>query len=360
MRARLAALALPALLTACSTGGRLVVRRGPVDLTPLPVAGEALSPSAQALAAPAPLPPAASATLRVGKGDSLWTLARRRWGRGSRWPALARANGLSRPWVLQPGQRLTLPQGPLAAPAGPADQARRYGWPRQPNAAFTVGEKLSFVVQYGGVTAGYASLEIPQVEEREGRPCFRIEAHARTIPLFEAIFTVEDWVVSSIDVDHAFSWHYEKHIHEGGFRADASYVYDQRAHRLLEPAKGKAMDAPALTQDVLSCFYYFRTLALKPGDRVLIPVTADDWKSYQLSVDVLRRERVSTLAGTFDCLVVVPHMAFKGVFQQTGEVTLWVTDDARHIPVLIKSKIFIGSININLKDAEWVEPAPRP
>jgi hypothetical protein len=93
---------------------------------------------------------------------------------------------------------------------------------------------------------------------------------------------------------------------------------------------------------------------------VLIPVTADDWKSYELSVDVVRREAVTTLAGTFDCLVVVPHMAFKGVFQQTGEVTMWVTDDARHLPVLIKSKIFIGSININLRDAEWVEPAPRP
>jgi len=157
-------------------------------------------------------------------------------------------------------------------------------------------------------------------------------------------------------VDHAFSWHYEKHIHEGGFRADASYVYDQRAHVMREPAKGKQVPMPLLAQDVLSCFYYFRTLNTAPGDHLLIPVTADDSKSYQLSVDVLRRERVSCLAGDFDCLVVIPHLAFKGVFQQKGEVTMWVTDDIRRIPVLIKSKIAIGSININLKDAEWVEP----
>jgi hypothetical protein len=274
---------------------------------------------------------------------------------------------MSQPWILQPGQRLRLPGGALssasaaapAAPRGPADEAKRYRWPKQPNLAFTVGERLKFAVQYGGMTAGYATLEIPQVELREGRPCFRIEAHARTIPLFEAIFTVEDDVVTSVDVDHAFSWHYEKHIHEGGYKADASYIFDQRSHRMLEPAKGKAMDMPPLCQDILSCFYYFRTQPMQPGSKLLIPVTADDWKSYQLSVDVLRRETVSTLAGTFDCLVVVPHMAFKGVFQQTGEVTMWVTDDARHLPVLIKSKIFIGSININLMDAEWVEPQPR-
>lgn len=361
MRLGLAALALPALLAACSAGGRLLVKRGPVDLTPQPVAGLGVSPTAQASAAsPGTAPPAGALT--VHRGDSLWRLAKRRLGRGGRWPELAGANGLREPWILQPGQRLRLPgrAAPSAAAVAPADEARRYGWPRQPNAAFTVGEKLSFVVQYGGMTAGYATLEIPQVEAQEGRPCFRIEARARTIPLFEAIFTVEDRVVTCLDVDHAFSWHYEKHIHEGGYKADASYILDQRAHRMLEPAKSKAMDAPPLTQDILSCFYYFRTLTLKPGDRVLIPVTADDWKSYELSVDVVRREAVTTLAGTFDCLVVVPHMAFKGVFQQTGEVTMWVTDDARHLPVLIKSKIFIGSININLRDAEWVEPAPRP
>ena len=356
MKKRLAALALPACLAACSAGGHLLIRRGPVDLRPRPVGGTVSVAAAAAPGAPPRGP------LRVRRGDCLWRLARRQWGAGSRWPDLARANGLTAPWILQPGQRLRLPGGggPIAAASRVGFEARRYGWPTVPNAAFTVGEKLSFVVQYGGLTAGYATLDIPQVEELEGRPCFRIEAHARTIPLFEAIFTVRDSVVSCIDVDHAFSWHYEKHIHEGGFRADASYVYDQRAHRMIEPAKGKSMAMAPLSQDVLSCFYYFRTLQLKPGDRVLIPVTADDWKGYQLSVDVLRRERVHALAGDFDCLVVVPHMAFKGVFQQTGQVTLWVTDDARHLPVLIKSKVFLGSIDINLKDAEWMEPAPRP
>lgn len=355
-RALLAALAAAAALAGCAGNGHLVVRRGPKVLAPVAPVDAVAAPG---VAPSAPGPAAALAPIRVRRGDSLWSLARRHLGRGPLWPAIAQANGLAAPWILQPRQLLALPPGANATAAAaqrPVDEARRYGWPAVPNRAFTVGEKLDFAVQYGGVTAGYATLSIPVVELREGRPCFRIEAHARTIPFFETFFTVEDSVVSCVDVDHAFSWHYEKHIHEGGFRADATYVYDQRGHRMLEPAKGKDQDMPPLAQDILSCFYYFRLLPMKPGDTLLIPVMADNWKSYQLSVDVLRRERISSLAGDFDCLVVQPHMAFQGVFQQTGEVTLWISDDARRLPVLIKSKIKIGSININLRDAEWVEP----
>ena len=347
------AAALLVLLAGCAGEGQLVVRRGPAEL-PVPkepASAAGLSPTAQVLA-PSP-------GLLVRRGDSLWSLAERQWGKGGAWTSLARANGLSAPWTLVPGTRLRLPDGAgfaKAAPLSPREEARRYGWPVVPNHAFTVGETLTFAVQYGGMTAGYATLAIPDLLRLEGRPCFHVVASAKTIPFFESFFTVLDRIESGIDVDSAFSWHYEKHIHEGGFLSDASYVYDQRAHRMREPAKGKQVTMPPLAQDVLSCFYYFRTLKLAPGDHITVPVTADDWKSYVLAVDVLRRERRDCLAGTFDCLVVVPHMAFKGVFQQKGEVTLWVTDDQRHIPVYIKSKIAIGSININLKDAEWVEP----
>jgi hypothetical protein len=348
MRRAWPAWALLVLAAGCAGGGQLVVRRGPPSLV-------AVTPTPEIPAAAPARPEAQRVTVR--RGDSLWSLALRHCGSGAAWPGLAAANRLAAPWTLQPGQRLVLPSpGAAAPPATALDEARRFGWIKRPNLAFTVGERLTFAVQYGGLTAGYATLAIPEVLELEGRPCFHVVATAQTIPFFETFFTVLDRVDSGIDADYAFSWHYEKHIHEGGFKADASYVYDQRARRMREPAKGKQMDMPGLAQDVLSCFYYFRTLALAPGDHVSVPVTADDWKSYVLGVDVLRRERRECLAGTFDCLVVVPHMEFKGVFQQKGEVTLWVTDDARHIPVYIKSKIAIGSITINLKDAEWVEP----
>jgi len=226
-----------------------------------------------------------------------------------------------------------------------------------PNQAYTVGEKLTFAVQYGALTAGYATLSIPEVIQRGNRPVFHVVAEATSLQFFDLFFKVHDVLDSYIDVDDAFSWGYEKHLREGGYQADAVYDYDQDSGMIREPAKGKQAPMPFASQDVLSCFYYFRTQPMAVGSVVAIPVTADNMKSYQLTVNVLRKERVSTLAGVFDCVVVQPHLAFQGVLRQRGEVFLWVTDDQRRLPVLIRSKIVIGSININLQNAQWVQPS---
>jgi hypothetical protein len=243
-------------------------------------------------------------------------------------------------------------------PAVPKNEAKRYGWIKPNNRAFTTGEKLTFAVQYGSITAGYATLSIPEVVVESGRPVYHIVAEAKTHPFFEKIFKVQDRIESFIDVDYLFPWRYEKHLREGSYSADARYVYDQRAAFMREPSKGKDEPMPIGSHDVISCFYFFRTMDMTVGSESSIRVSADDMKNYELKVNVLRKEHVQSLAGEFDCVVVQPHLAFQGVFQQKGEVFIWLTDDERRIPVKVRSKIAIGSININLQDAEWVESAP--
>lgn len=355
-------LACCAGLTACAGRGKVVQRQAQaLDLSALPAAPAQAAGSAE----PAPVEPV---KVTVARGDSLWALSRRHLGAGSRYPELAAANRIAEPWIIRPGQALRLPDGPAAPAPGarrpasvparaPRDEAARYGWQRRVNRAYTVGERLTFAVQYGNITAGYAVLSIPQVVEISGRPAFHVVAEARTHPFFETFFKVRDRIESFIDVDYGFPWRYEKHLREGGYSADAFYLFDQRRGLILEPDKGKEAPMPIGSQDVMSCFYWFRTLPLDVGDSAVIPVTADDMKSYELKVDVLRKERVRTLAGEFDAIVVQPHLKFQGVFQQRGEVFVWITDDERRIPVRVRSKIVIGNININLQDAEWVRPA---
>jgi hypothetical protein len=351
--ALLAALAL----TGCAGRGK-IKNVGP---RPIVVSTPTTEPAPEAPVAAAP----AVRRVTVAKGESLWRISRRELGRGARWPELAQGNALREPWIIQPGQALQL-TGTAAAYTGvkptpsptppPRNEARRYGWLKRDNRAFTVGEKLTFAVQYGNVTAGYATLTINEVLEKSGRPAYHIVAEARTHPFFETFFKVRDRIESYIDTDYVFSWGYEKHIREGGHEADASYIYDQRAGMIREPDKGKDQPMPIGAQDVLSCFYFFRTMDMTEGSVQTIQVTADDMKSYDLSVNVLKRETVQTLAGSFDCVKVQPHLQFQGVFQQKGEVFIWLTDDVRRIPVMIRSKIKIGAININLQDAEWAQP----
>ena len=363
--------------SACATHGT-IRRRAKVKHPTLAEATtaatpEATPPSTGSGQAPVAVTPSAR-SVTVAKGDSLWRIARRELGQGIRYSELAADNRVSAPYIIQPGQSLQVSSGgapaalalspttkaklqPRPTPA-PAGEAKKHGWVKVPNKAFTVGEKLTFAVQYGNITAGYATMSLTEVLAESGRPVYHLVAEAKTHPFFDKIFSVNDRIESFIDVDYIFPWRYEKHLHEGSYKADAVYRFDQRAGKMLEPDKGKAEDMPIASQDVLSCFYFFRTMDMTVGSEQTIHVSADDMKSYELKVNVLRKERVSSLAGDFDCVVVQPHLKFQGVFQQKGEVFVWITDDERRIPVKVKSKIAIGSININLQDADWVESAP--
>jgi hypothetical protein len=100
---------------------------------------------------------------------------------------------------------------------------------------------------------------------------------------------------------------------------------------------------------VLSAFYYVRTQPLEIGKSLFIDNHADK-KNYPLEVKVIRKERIEVEAGTFDCLVVEPILQASAIFEQKGSLTVWLTDDHIRMPVLMKSKVVIGSIATELTE----------
>ena len=66
-------------------------------------------------------------------------------------------------------------------------------------------------------------------------------------------------------------------------------------------------------------------------------------------IRVLRKERVTVPAGTFDAIVVQPVIKTKGIFSENGHAEIWLTDDDRHIMLQLKSKLSFGSLNLYLK-----------
>ena len=214
------------------------------------------------------------------------------------------------------------------------------------NRAFGVGEHLVFEIAYGVVKAGTSVMSIPDTQWVQGRPCYHIVTTAESNNFFSSIFKVRDRVESLMDVDGLFAWKFEKHLHEGKFRSDRYEVYDQSRRKVY--AKGDTFDAPPFVQDILSSFYYSRTQPLEVGQYLELDNFADG-RVYPLRILVHRREKIRVPAGTFDCIVVEPVLRSEGIFKQTGKLTIWVTDDERRIPVLMKSKVFVGSIDARLK-----------
>jgi hypothetical protein len=209
--------------------------------------------------------------------------------------------------------------------------------------AFGPGEKLVFSIQYGLVTAGEATLEIDaNIKEREQRPTYHIVTNAASSPVFSKFFKVRDRVESFMDTLELRSVRFEKHLREGDYRKDLLLVFDQERHTVTIDGD-RVCDVEPNVQDILSSLYFVRTLPLEPGRSVYLP-NHDNGKNYPLEIRVEGRERVRVDAGTFDCIIVEPVLLGEAVFKQNGRVKVWMTDDVLHMPVLLKSKVFVGAI----------------
>ncbi len=80
------------------------------EASPEAAAGEAVAePVAEAGPEPEPEPEPAVRTYTVESGDSLWAIAERFYGDGSKYQVIADASGIPNPDLIQPGQVLTIP-----------------------------------------------------------------------------------------------------------------------------------------------------------------------------------------------------------------------------------------------------------
>jgi hypothetical protein len=216
------------------------------------------------------------------------------------------------------------------------------------NRVFKVGEKLSFNVNYGFITAGVAEYNIPKMIKLAGRDVYQITFGVNTVSTFDALYKVRDRYETYLDAEGLFPWRFEQHIREGGYSRDFSAFFDQR--------KGKAKtsegsyDIPKYVNDIVSAFYLARTFdysKLKNGDRVHLENFYKD-KVYPLDVVYKGKETVSVKAGTFDCIILEPEIQEGGLFKSAGNIVIWLSNDDLRIPVKVKTKIIIGSIDAEL------------
>lgn len=92
--------------------------------------------------------------------------------------------------------------------------------------------------------------------------------------------------------------------------------------------------------DPVSSLYAVRQQPLAVGKPVYVNVV-DRSGAKRIRVNVLRKETVTTPAGTFRTVVISPEMAIdsEGLFYARGPLTIWLTDDVKKVPVIIEKRI---------------------
>jgi uncharacterized protein DUF3108 len=103
-------------------------------------------------------------------------------------------------------------------------------------------------------------------------------------------------------------------------------------------------------QDVLSAIYFIRTQPLAVGKSFEVFV-GDGGRVYKIPVKVVEKKRMKTILGRVDVLRVNPELfgPERLIDDEKGEFSIWITDDAQHIPVGGRVKTDYGTFDIKLK-----------
>ncbi len=257
--------------------------------------------------------------------------------------------------VLEP-----VPPGSDAGTFGPPESMAPPPPPRPPLPdvlPFGSGELLEFSIDYGVMNAGGATMEVGPIRRVAGRPAFDIRTEAKSNTVFSKVYKVWDRSQTHVDAETILPLRYEKRQREGTYKKDIVIKFD-RARDVAVYENGAEVKMHPYAQDELSAFYYMRTFAIEPGKEIFIESHTGQ-KNYPLQVLVHGRENVTVPAGTFDCWVIEPVIREGGIFTAKGRLTIWVTADERRMPVLMKTKILVGSISASLVKYRDGERGPR-
>ncbi|HZB27544.1 MAG TPA: DUF3108 domain-containing protein [Gemmatimonadales bacterium] len=212
---------------------------------------------------------------------------------------------------------------------------------------FAVGEKLSYTAKLGMLTLGSGMLEVASVDTVRGVESFRLRFRLKGKTMFYSLDDVlESWIGTSdlnsrrfvqdfVENDKVTKRHYEIFPDSGFYR---------------EQGREATHETPADPLDDAAFFYFVRVTPLEVGKTYTYHRYFRKDKN-PVTIEVLKRERMELPDGSkVQCLVLHPTIDTKGLFSKRSETRIWLTDDARRLPVQIRTKFPFGTITLRLRD----------
>jgi len=230
----------------------------------------------------------------------------------------------------------------LMAPPGPAPLDTTHAVPNYP---WQVGEKFEYVAKLGILRLGKATMEVVGIDTARGVESFIFRfALSADAPLYKSNNEMRSWTGTSDLISRRF----HQDLMENGKERKRYYeifpdsqLFTQENRPGTKPSVGQPLDDAAF-------FYFLRTLDLQMGQtykydryfrRELNPVT----------IKVVKREKMDLPDDSeVQCIVLNPVVGEDGIFSPRAQAQLWLTDDARRIPVQIRSRLPFGTVTLRL------------
>ena len=206
---------------------------------------------------------------------------------------------------------------------------------------FGVGEKMQYDVRYLGGKKGTGTMEVKEITTVRGHPAWH------------TVFTVKGQVILVIGVNIQLeSWFDVSTMNSLRFYQNQQYTGTKKVQHIeIFPERGMykedALDERVTVSNPLddgSFLYFVRSVPLEVGK------TYSFQRYYKpdrnpVKIVVVRRESVTTPAGTFNTLVLKPEIKAGGLFAE-GKSQVWVTDDSTRMVVKLESELPVGTLSL--------------
>lgn len=202
----------------------------------------------------------------------------------------------------------------------------------------TVVEKFEYDLSWLGIKAGTASFEVI------GDSNMVIRSAADSVDWISKFYKVQDRAYSELG-DDGFPRHFETWLQQGKYRSHKETFFEKKQIRYIDHRRGRKLQKKTeeIYYDVLSGFQSLRTMELVPGDSIFLNIF-DSGKMEKVEVKVLRRENLDIASRSVKTIVVQPALTTEGLFRHTGKILIWLTDDARRVPLKIQTRVVVGSV----------------
>ncbi len=212
---------------------------------------------------------------------------------------------------------------------------------------FSIGEKLSYDAKFSFLHLGQMTIQVEDTITYNGIKCYKISSTLNSNRSLRFLFSINDTITVYTTTDSLLPLFYEEKINEGGYHRQTTITFN---HDSLKAVYNDTLNVIIArdSRDLLSCWYYLRTIPLITNDTVCINIH-NVKKNYQISCIIGEEKKIKVTAGEFQTIPVILDTKGKGVFGSRGKMEIWYAKK-NPIPVQIKASMSFGSLLFKLRE----------
>ena len=222
---------------------------------------------------------------------------------------------------------------------------------KPPLAAQPGNEQLVFDLRFGIIKGGEAVYTVKDTIVNNQHALYAF-LRGNTTGLTDLIYAVNDQYSSLLHKESFLPMWSTKKLSEQKFRFNEQITYNQQHGEIISNHLGKKEVAQNIC-DLSALMYHFRFSGqinrLEEDEVLHIPFwDTNEW--YYLDIKYAGKEQIKTKLGKFNCLRFEPQHVSGRFFNRKNPMNIWITNDARRLPVLMELNFTIGSVKCELID----------